>query len=293
VEVAHITNTRDLHYPNEHLLADAHWLKNHYQKPNVVLLDVRASGYESGHIPGAYWLDAKALKDSSRYTFAAADDLAYLLENVGVSNDSTIVVYDDGGGVLAARVFYVLEYYGLKDQVKLLNGGFTAWTAASYETTVDLPLPSKGTLTLSAHSELVVTKASIQAGLDDCLLVDTRSALEYTGVDQRSNRKGGHISGAVHKEWNNSLEGADQDGVVRFKPYRDLKQQFDALGIDPAKTIVPYCQTNQRGAHTYFTLRLMGYPHLRPYEGSWDEWGNDEFTEVSKSNASFSSLSNS
>ncbi|WP_054023277.1 sulfurtransferase [Bacillus sp. FJAT-28004] len=288
-----MTETIELQYPNEHLLVDAHWLEMHRQEPHIVLLDVRATGYEIGHISGAYWLDAKALKDSSRYTFASVDALEYLLKNAGVSNGSTIVVYDDGSGVLATRVFYVLEYYGLKDRVKILNGGYAAWAAASHETTIEVPLAAKGTLTLSADAKLVVTKEAIQAGLDNCILVDTRSALEYSGAEQRSNRKGGHISGAIHKEWNDSLGRADQEGVVRFKAYPDLKQQFETLGIDPAKTIMPYCQTNQRGAHTYFTLRLMGYHHIRPYEGSWDEWGNDEHTVVIQSSSSLPSLSNS
>jgi len=288
-----MTNTGKLHYPNEHLLVDAHWLDKHQQEPHIVLLDARATGFDTGHIPGAYWLDVKALKNTAHYTFATAQALEHLLRHVGVSNRSTIVVYDDGSGVLATRAFYVLEYYGLRDQVKLLNGGYAAWTAASYEASIEVPLAASETLTLSANSELVVTKETIQAGLDNCLLVDTRSALEHSGADQRSNRKGGHINGAIHKEWKDSLETTDQDGVLRFKSYPNLKQDFEALGIDPAKTIIPYCQTNQRGAHTYFTLRLMGYPHISPYEGSWDEWGNDEFTVVIQSSSSFSTLSNS
>jgi thiosulfate/3-mercaptopyruvate sulfurtransferase len=277
-----MTTTNESNYPNSHLLVDVQWVEANKQSPDVILLDARAQGYEVGHIPGAIRLNAKALKDDSSCTFVSADAVRSLLEASGVSDGKIVVLYDDGSGVLATRAFYVLEYYGLKDQVKILNGGYTAWTAAAKEISSEVPHVNKGTLTVVPDALRVVTKENIQAGLPSSLLLDVRSADEYTGADQRSNLKGGHIQGAIHKEWKEALGPASEDGVVRFKDYSSLKREFEAAGVSPEKTIVPYCQTNQRGAHTYFILRLLGYADIRPYEGSWDEWGNAEHTEVVK-----------
>ncbi|NEW04936.1 sulfurtransferase [Paenibacillus sp. SYP-B3998] len=267
-------------YPNAQLLVDVRWVEDHLASSEVVLLDARAQGYDAGHIPGAIWLNAKHLKDTSNHTFVSAEGFREVLERSGVSDGKTIVVYDDGSGVLATRVFYVLEYYGHIDRVKLLNGGYTAWTAAAKEISAEAPRVQIGTIAAVSDERRVITKEDIQAGGHNRILLDVRSADEFSGSDQRTNRKGGHIKGALHKEWKDALGPADELGVVRFKDFPTLKQEFETLGLSPDQTIVPYCQTNQRGAHTYFILRLLGYSDIRPYEGSWDEWGNAEDTEV-------------
>lgn len=277
-----MTVTNISNYPNGHLLVDVHWVEANRKSSDVILLDARAQGYEAGHIPGAIQLNAKDLKDGTRHTFVSADAVKSVLEKSGVRDGTTIVVYDDGVGVLAARVFYVLEYFGLKDKVKLLNGGYTAWTAAGKELSTETPTVLEGTINISADAQLVVTKERIHEGLENSILLDVRSVEEYTGVDQRTNRRGGHITGAIHKEWKEALGPADENGVVRFKDYTTLKQEFESIGLRSDQTIVPYCQSNQRGAHTYFILRLIGYSNIRPYEASWDEWGNSENTEVFK-----------
>ncbi|MEW9702208.1 sulfurtransferase [Paenibacillus sp. SI8] len=267
-------------YPNGHLLVDVEWVDEHRFSPNVILLDARSEGYQAGHIPGAVPLHVKDVKDTSNHTFVRSDRLQHVLEAAGLNNDTTIIVYDEGGGVLAARLFYVLEYLGLKDQVKLLNGGYTAWASAAKEISTESPDVPAGSITISADSLRVVTKEDIQKGLVNSVLLDVRSAEEYAGLDKRNNRKGGHIKGAIHKEWKEALDPPDEAGVIRFKPYAALKREFEVLGLRTDQTIVPYCQSNQRGAHSYFVLRLLGYSDIRPYEGSWDEWGNDEHTEV-------------
>ncbi|WP_138755319.1 sulfurtransferase [Paenibacillus sinopodophylli] len=276
-----MTKREHASYTNNHLLVDKGWLAEHRHEQDIVLLDARAKDYEDSHIPGAYWLDVRTLKDQASKTIAPLDTLKDLLNSFGISNSSTIIVYDDGSSVQATRAFYVLEYYGFRDQVKLLNGGYAAWLAEGFEVTREHPSArTNSKLNLTAHPLLITTKESIQAEQSNRLLLDTRTSLEYTGEDLRSNRKGGHIPGAVHKEWSDSLEAANQDGVILFKDALTLEREFQALGILPSQTIVPYCQSNQRGAHSYFILRLLGYPDIRPYEGSWEEWGNDEHTEV-------------
>ncbi|MCZ8521702.1 MULTISPECIES: sulfurtransferase [Paenibacillus] len=268
-------------YPNAHLLVEAQWVEDQAASPDIVILDARSKGYEEGHIPGAIWLDVKKLKDASGRAFASAEAVGEALSASGVRDGSTVVVYDDGGGVTAARVFYVLEAFGWLDRVKVLHGGFAAWKAAGNAVSTDAPTAGAGSIAaLVLDERKVATKERIQAGLEGAVILDTRSREEYTGEDTRNNRKGGHIPGAVHREWKDSLLPPDANGVVRFKPAGQLLQEFEEAGVRQDEVIVPHCQSNQRGAHTYFVLRLLGYEDVRPYEGSWDEWGNAEDTEV-------------
>lgn len=268
-------------YPNAHLLVEPDWVQEHAASSDIILLDARAQGYGEGHIPGASWLDVKRLKDTAGRTFASAEAIREVFNESGGRAGSTIVVYDDGGGVTAARVFYVLEAFGWRDRVKVLNGGFAAWKAAGHTVTTEALSAGPGSVAqLTLDERSVATKEHIQARLEGAVILDTRSREEYTGEDTRNNRKGGHIPGAVHREWKDSLLPPDENGVVRFKPAGQLLQEFEEAGVRRDRVIVPHCQSNQRGAHTYFVLRLLGYEDVRPYEGSWDEWGNAEDTEV-------------
>ena len=269
-------------YPNGHLLIEVDEAERIATAPGAILLDARAQGYESGHIPGALPIDVKQLKDGTKPDFAGPGRIGLILKQCGVSDKSDVVVYDDGAGTLAARVFYVLEAHGLIDRVKLLNGGYTAWVAAGKPVSADTPEIVPGSASAALDSARVVAKGELQAGLERMTVLDVRTLAEYAGDDLRSNRKGGHIRGAVHKEWKEALAPIDGQGVVRFKPYDALKREYEAAGVFADRTIVPYCQGNQRGAHTYFVLRLLGYPDVRPYEGSWEEWGNAEDTEVER-----------
>lgn len=274
-------NNRSVLYPNGHLLIDCEWLEGHREGQDLILLDARAKNYEVSHIPGAHWLNVKALKEPARKAIVGKEQLQEVLEGFGITDESTIVLYDEGSHVLATRAFYVLEYYGLRDRVKLLNGGFGAWNVGGYEvTSIKESSRLKGVVSLAANPLLMTSKAAIQAGLPNAILLDTRSCLEFSGEDRRDNRRGGRIPGAIHKEWRDALQEPDSHGVVRFKDHAALEQAFAEAGLRRTQTIVPYCQSNQRGAHTYFVLRLLGFPDVRPYEGSWDEWGNDASTEV-------------
>jgi thiosulfate/3-mercaptopyruvate sulfurtransferase len=98
--------------------------------------------------------------------------------------------------------------------------------------------------------------------------VDARSPAEHAGSDRRAKR-GGHIPGSVNIEWKRNLR-LDWS----FKPLEELRAMYAARGVSPDKTVVTYCQTHHRAAHSYFVLRLLGYPRVVGYDRSWVEWGN-------------------
>ncbi len=127
------------------------------------------------------------------------------------------------------------------------------------------------------RSELVATQSWIEKNLGnpDLQIIDTRSLKEYTGEDARSDR-GGHIPGAININWVLNISGEDQT----FLSEQELAELYDYKGVQKNKTAVTLCQTGVRGAHTYFVLRLLGYPRVRLYDGSWAEWGNRGETPI-------------
>jgi thiosulfate/3-mercaptopyruvate sulfurtransferase len=158
--------------------------------------------------------------------------------------------------------------------------------AAAKEVSTDTPAaPAKGNFTATPNDKLITTKEQLKAlDMQQCTLLDVRSAKEYSGEDLRGNQKGGHIDKALNREWSDAIDANAKDGVPVFKNYADLTKAFEQTGVnkDKSKTVIPYCQTNIRGAHTYYTLRLLGYTDVRPYEGAFAEWGNAADTTVVK-----------
>lgn len=263
-------------YPNEHLLATPQWLSEHLEDANLRIVDMRGpEKYNAGHIPGAVVLDGfKALVDPANPVagmLLPAEEFAALMGQLGVGNDTIVVAYDDGNGLAAARLFYAIEYYGHLDKVKVLSGGFAAWETAGFSTSTETVQVQPAVFTATPQTERMATADYVlqKQGKFGVVILDTRSQGEYEGTDVRAAR-GGHIPTAVRVEWTDAL--AEGGG---WKSQAELKALYEAAGITPDKEIIPYCQTNVRGAHTYFTLRLMGYKHVRPYEGSWAEWGNN------------------
>ena len=172
-------------------------------------------------------------------------------------------------GMKSARLFWFLEYFGHTD-VHMLNGGHNAWVAAGLPITHEAKAPSPGNFRMRPHSERVATVDEVLAGISkpETVIIDTRTDGEYLGTTVRALR-GGAIPGAVHLEWTKNL---DDKGF--FKTAEQLEQMYLDAGIGPDKEVIPHCHGGYRSAHTYLALRLIGYPKVRNYLGSWGEWGN-------------------
>ena len=107
-------------------------------------------------------------------------------------------------------------------------------------------------------------------------LLDSRSKEEYSG-ERKFAQRGGHIPGAVNLDWHLAM---DPDHNHRLQPESVLRDMLNARGVTPDKTVVTYCQTHHRSAFTYFVLKVLGYPRIKGYPGSWSEWGNDDSTPI-------------
>lgn len=243
-----------------------------------LVLDLRPpEAYTAGHIPGAIHIDlwGVSLIDTDPAPLKA---FMWMIEHVlathGVTASTPVVVYDDQSGIRAARAFWFLEYFGHPD-VRMLDGGFTAWTAAGFDVTRDAaPPPPQATpeWTGKQQDHTLATWREVRnaLGRPDTVILDTRSDGEYRGTTVRAKR-GGAIPGAVHIEWTRNLT---PDGD--FKPARELKKMYEDAGVTPEREVIAYCQGGYRAAHSYIALRLLGYPRVRTYVGSWKEWGDRE-----------------
>lgn len=262
-------------YENPDLLWSVEQLNEKLGDPNLRIIDARpGERYAMGHIPGARHFDIYAINcdDTNEAPMQSFIRMwAFLLGNRGVSFNNTIVFYDDFVGNTCVRGFWFLEFFGHQD-VHVLDGGYEAWERAGLATTRDAEVPKPSAFEFTQKRERLATYEDVLGAIDqqDKAILDTRSADEWF-ARRVSAARGGAIPGAVHQEWLDHLSPERE-----MKPAAELRAQFEAIGITPDKEIIPYCQTGYRSAHAYFALRLLGYPKIRNYLGSWKEWGNRE-----------------
>jgi thiosulfate/3-mercaptopyruvate sulfurtransferase len=241
-------------------------------RPPLVLDVRRADQFARGQIAGAVHLDlwGVSLIDTSPAPLAAFTwMIGHLLSLRGVTPERTVVVCDHDSGVRAARVFWFLEYLGHPD-VRVLDGGTHAWRERRLPMSTDPVEPKASTWHGTPTPALIATWQDVLARLaqPDAVIVDTRTDDEYLGRVARA-KHAGAIPGAVHLEWTKNLT---PDGL--FKPVSELRRMYETLGVTPDREVVTYCQGGYRAAHTYLALRLLGFPRVRNYTGSWKEWGD-------------------
>jgi thiosulfate/3-mercaptopyruvate sulfurtransferase len=230
--------------------------------------------YARSHIPGAVHLAYRYLiapQPPAMGYLPSEAQLTHVLSALGLSNTISVVAYDDEGGGRAARFLWTLDTVG-HSQGSLLNGGLHAWMAENRPLDNEVVTPTQNQYQVSINDDAIADKAYILAHLDNASvqLVDTRSPAEYHGQQQRAARAG-HIPGAVNFDWVNAM---DPTRNLRLRTQDELKSALTSLGVVPEKEIVTYCHTHHRSAHTYVTLKSLGYKRVRGYPGSWSEWGN-------------------
>ena len=260
-------------YTRDSLLTTPEELKQRLGNPELCVIDTRpAEDFAQGHIPGATHFDlfGLSLVDTTEAPLKAFMHMIHhVLELRGVSESKEIVFYEDNSGMRAARGVWFLEYFG-HPRVKMLDGGIQAWKGAGYPVTTEVAKPKAATFKIAQRREVLATADDVLRSLHrkETSILDTRSDGEYCGTHVRAAR-GGAIPGAIHIEWTNNLEPGGS-----FKSNDELKAMYDKAGITADKEVIPYCQGGYRSAHSYVALRLLGFPRVRNYIGSWKEWGD-------------------
>jgi thiosulfate/3-mercaptopyruvate sulfurtransferase len=245
------------------------------------VVDTRpAEDFAAGRIPGALHLDLWAFSLNNTDPAPLESFLwmiAHVLAARGIDPSRPVVVYDDISGMRAARVFWFLEYFG-HPNVRMLDGGLTAWrrngmpieTGAAGAKSDSSKPPSDWPERVPGHAERLATWKDVKdrIGKKDAVILDTRSDAEYYAEIARAKR-GGSVPGAVHVEWTRNLTKEST-----FKPVDELRAMYEQAGVTDDRDVVTYCQGGYRAAHSYVALRLLGYPRVRAYLGSWKEWGD-------------------
>jgi thiosulfate/3-mercaptopyruvate sulfurtransferase len=264
------------------VLVTTDWLAEHAGDGGVVVAEVDENPelYEEGHIPGAvklHWRDD--LQDPVRRDLVDKAAFERLLGERGIGNDTTVVLYGDKNNWFAAYAYWYLKIYGHAD-VRILDGGRQKWIDEGRELTTEAPEVQPASYTAQERDESIrVYRDEVLQGLGRAgrALVDVRSPQEYSGellappgYEQEGASRGGHIPTAESVPW---AQAVRDDGT--FKPAGELRELYGGKGVTPEKEVLAYCRIGERSAHTWFVLReLLGYEHVRNYDGSWTEWGN-------------------
>jgi thiosulfate/3-mercaptopyruvate sulfurtransferase len=251
---------------------------------NLTLLDVRwrlggppgRELYDAGHIPGAAFVDLD--KDlagppgaGGRHPLPATADFERAMHRAGVRDDRPVVVYDDADSTAAARAWWLLRYFG-HPSVRVLDGGFRAWTAGGYpvvSTSQERRVIAPGRFTARPGQLGLLDAGGAASIARDGLLLDARAGERYRGESEHVDPVAGHIPGAVSAP---TAENVNPDGT--FRPTADLAARFAALGAAGDRPVAAYCGSGVTASHEVLALTLAGIP-AGLYVGSWSNWITD------------------
>lgn len=267
------------------LLVQPEQLRERLDDPELLIVDLSDEAtYQQRHIPGAVHLTYAWLVRKTPPALGLLPDpesLSAVLSEIGLAPGRHVVAYDNEGNGRASRLLWTLDVCG-HHHWSLLDGGSHAWFNEGHpgESGTNTPAATHFPVELPPQPPALADRDWILRHLDDAgvALLDARSPAEFDGTDVRAAR-GGHIPGAVNLEWTRVL---DRERNLRLLPPETLRAMLAERGIEPEREVVTHCQTHHRSALTYVVLRILGFPRVRGYAGSWSEWGNDPDTPVER-----------
>ena len=238
--------------------------------------------YDAGHLPGAIFLDLDTdlsappgpdhIGGLGRHPLPTPAAFAARMGEVGIGDDSFVVVYDDAGAGVAARLWWMLDALGHRE-VAVLDGGWQAWVAAGLPTTTDVPTYPVTTLTTRAAWPRTIERRDLAARLPSVLLLDGRATERYRGDVEPIDPAAGHIPTAISAPIAGNL---GLDG--HFLPPTELRRRFQGLGAvaarpsDPTPTVVTACGSGTNACQSALAMRLAGLPDPLLYVGSFSDW---------------------
>ncbi|UCH33969.1 MAG: sulfurtransferase [Armatimonadota bacterium] len=261
--------------PAAQRIVSTEWLYRNLTRGDIRIIDIRdkIADYWQGHIPGAvyYAPDAMRLADHGvPGMLMPPQALAIMLGRMGVGNDTMVIVYTERGDYKAPYLIWALDYLG-HARAAVLEGGFQKWQDEGHAVTQDYPQIRAAGFTIRLHPEVRATLAEVRQVVNrgGAVLLDVRPTDLYTGEKGLWKRKG-HIRGAVNHFW-----GDDLDTDSTWKSRAELQATYEKLDATPDKLIIVSCGQGQMSAHSYFTLKyVLGYPNVKNYDGSFNEWSN-------------------
>lgn len=268
-------------YEDSPVLIETDRLAERLDDPSIRIVEVDedTTAYDKGHIKNALaWNWFVDLRDPVKRDFIDQDGLSRLLQQAGVDENTTVVLYGGNNNWFAAYAYWLLRYLGF-DSVKLLNGGRKKWELEGRELVTEVPQfsPTNFRVTGPVRGELRAFRDEVLQKLGKVNLVDVRSPEEYRGerlapdhLPQEQAQVPGHIPGAKNIPWSKAVE---EDGT--FRSPEELAKLYTEQGVTKDRGTIAYCRIGERSAHTWFVLHeLLGYPNVENYDGSWTEYGS-------------------
>jgi thiosulfate/3-mercaptopyruvate sulfurtransferase len=273
-------------------LVSTEWLAGHLDDPHLVILDgsfklpgvtpIAAEDFAARHIPGARFFDIDAIADhetSLPHMLPSAAAFERHASELGISNDSVVVVYDTPGLMSAGRVWWTLRTFG-HDKVAILNGGLKKWLAEGRPVTDRASAPAIAGFRATFEPSAVRSKTQILGNLESRAeqVIDARSAGRFTAEEKeaRPGLRSGHIPGSLNLPFNTLTN--PQSGELL--PAADIRKAFEVAGLDLSKPVVASCGSGVTAGALAFGLHLIGKDDVAIYDGSWTEWGEPGDTPV-------------
>ena len=270
-------------YAHPEVLVSTDWVAEHLndiEHVRIVESDEDVLLYETGHIPNAVKIDwVQDLQDPVIRDYISKEKFEELCASRGIANDTLVVFYGDKNNWWACYAFWVFKLFG-HEKCAIMDGGRQKWIAEGRPLTREMPSFPRTTyrakdpdLSIRAFRDEVL--AHIRAGKP---LIDVRTPAEYRGelvhmpdYPQEGALRAGHIPGAKNVPWSMAVR---EDGT--FKPREELERIYlQEKGLKPDDEVITYCRIGERSSHTWFVLKyLLGFEHVKNYDGSWTEWGN-------------------
>lgn len=264
-------------------VVSAAWLRDHADRPDLRIVDLRWSltgppgrdGYDAGHLPGAIFLDLDAelagdpSRGPGRHPLPSAGDFAEALGRHGIGDEHAVVAYDDAGGSVASRLWWLFRHWG--HEAAVLDGGISAWTDAGGDLTTEVPAHPPATWTPRPPRDDVVDHEEVIRRRDaGSVVLDARAAERYQGEVEPVDPRAGHIPGARSAPWTGNLA---PDGAL-LAP-EQLRARYAALDAGAGSEPIAYCGSGVNATHAILAMHLAGIEGLL-YEGSWSDWASRE-----------------
>jgi len=240
------------------------------ENSDLVIIDAsKAKTYAANHVKGAIFINHMDLyqKDNPvEGLILPTEDLASYFGNKGISENSEIVIYDEGSQKYNTRIYWILKYIGATD-VKMLHMKMEEWSKVRIPlVSTPTELPAK-TFTPTINPDIYADIEMVKNAADNpsIVLIDARTEAEYNGTAEDSK---GHIPGAINIDYKVFLAGCGM-----FKTEEEIRKIAEENGVTPDKEIIIYCKTSVRAAPIFVALKnILGYENVRVYDGAYNEW---------------------